>query len=391
MSHSGKLETISPALRRTTVGPAYGSDDQATGIDVVVSDNQVAGKVADGEVQQISTNRAQLIETPERFEFSIEKPATAGATVFSIQSLLSLLPSWSISLAGHGAILVVLAVIATSPIHDGSAALRLDGMFLDSAEFEEFENNLSEIETTEKELLKVDVASLNSEASEDTADIVRDDGLAVSLVEGLADGIGMESLGTSGLTPIESTNKGGGQATEGTSTKFFGTQAAGSRFVFIIDASGSMTQGFRWHHAVRELERSIGELTEKQEVMVLVYNFQTIPMFYTPPKNLKLLPATDEFKKRLNNWLADLTPIGGTRPAHALKYSLTLEPDAIFLLSDGMLADNSIEMLAKRNKARGGDLGKIPVHAVSLGPNADGAELMKIIADNNNGEFNWVR
>ena len=56
-----------------------------------------------------------------------------------------------------------------------------------------------------------------------------------------------------------------------------------------------------------------------------------------------------------------------------------------------MLADKSIEMLAKQNVVRDGDLGKIPIHAVSLGPNADGAELMKIIADNNNGEFNWVR
>jgi hypothetical protein len=58
------------------------------------------------------------------------------------------------------------------------------------------------------------------------------------------------------------------------------------------------------------------------------------------------------------------------------------------------LADNSIQVLAKENRARNprrGDFSKIPVHTISLGPSEDGAELMKFIAEHNNGEFNWVR
>ena len=59
-----------------------------------------------------------------------------------------------------------------------------------------------------------------------------------------------------------------------------------------------------------------------------------------------------------------------------------------------MLADNSIQVLAKHNRIRGEKnrkVVKVPIHTVSLGPNALGAEVMKIIADNNDGEFTWEK
>jgi len=386
MSQSGKLETISPSLRKDLASAP-----------VVTTTNVSAGKslkVGKAELQ-ISSDRSAAIETPGSINISLDRSATGSAAFFSVQNLLSILPGWSVSLVGHGAALVLLAVIATSPLHDGEA-VRLDGLMLDATEVADAQDIQNETELTESDLLKIDVAALNSEASEDTAEIVREDGFAVSLMEGMADGIGMDAMANTGLTPIEVSDEGGVQGnTEGKSTQFFGTEATGSRFIFIIDGSGSMTQGFRWHQAVREVEKSIGQLTEKQEALVLVYNFQTFPMFHTPPADLKLLPVTEDFKAALSQWLNGLTPIGGTRPAHALNYSLSLKPDAIFLLSDGLLADNSIHVLARKNKfpdpENDGEVVKIPIHAVSLGPDEDGAELMKLIAENNDGQFNWVR
>lgn len=389
MSLSRKLETITPSLRKASVGVASAAVAPST-----LASSQDTSAAGLNELH-ITSERSAPIETPGTIEISMDRTASTSVAAFSMQHLMTLLPGWSISLAGHGAALILLAVIATSPIYD-AAALRLDGLMVDANELGEVEDIRNEIDIQESDLLTIDVAALNSEASDLTSEIVREEGIEVSLLEGLSDGIGMEAMANTGLTPVPTADDGGIQGkTEGNSTQFFGTEATGTRFVFVIDGSGSMTQGVRWRQAVREVEKSIGKLNENQQAMVLVYNFHTYPMFNTPPKDLKLLPVTDRFKKALSEWLGNVTPIGGTRPAHALEYSLSLKPDAIFFLSDGLLADNSVQVLARKNKARDsakeGDEGKVPIHAVSLGPDEAGAEIMKLIAENNEGQFNWVR
>ena len=379
MSQPGKLDTISPTLRKVAVVPAP----------VQTSENDF-----DYGSLSISTGHASSVQTDSGIRISVDKAAKTGVAFFSIQNLLAMSPGWSFSLVSHAVLFVLLTVIATTSQIDKSA-LRLDGLMVDAAAVPDVDDLMNEHELNETELLKVDVAALNSEASEDTAEIIRDDGLEVSLMEGFSDGIGMEAMAQTGLTPLPNLDEGGiVGAEDGTSPQFFGTEAMGNRFVFIIDASDSMNEDYRWHQAIRELEKSIGKLGEDQTALVLLYNFQTFPMFDTRPESLKMLPVTEKFKKALSRWLDLQRPTGGTRPAHALSYSLTLDPDAIFLLSDGLLADNSIQLLARENAARdpeNGDFSKIPIHTVSLGPNEAGAELMKFIADNNDGKFTWVR
>ena len=382
MNQPGKLDTVAPPpLRKAAVvasssAPVPGAgQDSFHALDVVISKGRPA-------------------VSSEEVKISLERTAKAGAGVFSIQYLLATMPSWSVSFVSHAALLILLTVIATSPLGDESA-IRIDGLLVDAASLPDAEDMLVDAELTEINLLKVDEEALNSEASSETADIVRDDGLNVSFLEGNADGIGLEAMARTGLTPLPTTDAGGVAGDEdGTSTQFFGTNAMGNRFVFIIDASGSMNEDFRWQRAMRELEKSIKDLTEEQEALVLLYNFQTFPMFNTSPDELELVPVTKEFKTELSEWLGHQIPQGGTRPAHSLSYSLTLKPDAIFLLSDGLLADNSIQVLAQENtfqKTETGDYKKIPIHTVSLGPNVDGAQVMKIIADNNEGEFTWSK
>lgn len=386
MNQPGKLNTISPSLRQAA--PAITSTPATTSKTRHIKANANAADIS------ISTGRAPIEPAPAAINISLDDTAKTGVAIFSLQYLLTILPSWSVSLAGHAVLLVLLTVIATSPLLD-ETVVRLDAMMLDASAVPDSEEMLIETEMTEMNLLKVDVAALNSEASTETTEIVRDDGFEVSLLEGMADGIGLDAMSDTGLTPLPTTDEGGiAGETDGTSTQFFGTQAIGNRFVFIIDASDSMNEGFRWHQAVRELETSIDKLSKDQKALVLLYNFQTFPMFNTPAEELKLLPVTEEFKTNLSKWLGRQIPTGGTRPAYALEYSLALKPDAIFLLSDGMLADNSIQVLARHNAARdpaNGDYTKIPIHTVSLGPSVGGAELMKLIADNNDGEFTWER
>lgn len=377
MSQPGKLNTVAPSMRKdaSTIGLAPPPERQPG-----------------AERYAIATGNRPIRLNERDVKISLEKTSNASVAFFSIQNLLSLMPGWSVSFVSHAVLLVLLAVIATAPISD-SSALRLDALMIGAVDSPELDEMLIDNEQTDANVLNVDLAALNSEASKRESEFIQDDGLQVSLLEGIADGIGSEAFAEAGLTPLETGEQGGVEGTDGTSTQFFGTNASGNRFVFIIDASDSMNEGIRWHQALRELEKSIDKLTADQQVLVLLYNFQTFPMFDTPPEKLKLLPATDEFKEALKQWLAVQVPVGGTRPAHALSFSLTLKPDAIFLLSDGLLADNSIQVLARENSARRKSEGvdTVPVHTVSLGPHVEGAELMKIIADNNQGEFSWVR
>ena len=387
MNQPEKLDTISPSLRHAA---AAGKSSPAKTF--TAPSNQPGNGSLESKVS-ISTDRVPAKSSPEAFNISLHDTAKTSVAFFSLQYLLTVMPGWLFSFAGHALLLVVLTVIATSPLLD-ETALQLDGLILDVGAVPDTEEMLPDTDMTELNLLNVDVAALNSEASSDKAEIIRDDGFEISLLEGLADGIGLDAMADTGLTPLPSADEGGISGNDGSSTQFFGTNAMGSRFVFIIDASDSMNEGFRWHQAVRELEASIDKLTKDQKALVLLYNLQTFPMFDTPPEELKLLPVTEDFKKRLSQWLATQVPIGGTRPAFALEYSLSLDPDAIFLLSDGMLADNSIQVLAKHNRIRGEKnrkVVKVPIHTVSLGPNALGAEVMKIIADNNDGEFTWEK
>jgi len=388
MNQPGKLDTISPSLRRE---PSLA----ATVITSSPVSNEAPSNIGASSADiAISTGRATVDPSAEAFNISLGNTARTSAAFFSLQHLLAILPGWSVSFASHAVLLILLTVIATSSLRD-EESVRLDGMIIDVAAFPDDDQMQVETEMSELNLLKVDVAALNSEASNEKEQIIRQDGIPVSLLEGMADGIGLEDMANTGLTPLPTSDEGGiAGETDGTSTQFFGTQAIGSRFIFIIDASDSMNEGFRWHHAVRELEASIDKLGSDQKALVLLYNFQTYPMFNTPADELELLPVTKEFKTNLRSWLGRQIPIGGTRPAHALGYSLSLKPDAIFLLSDGMLADNSVKVLARQNAARdpaNGDFTKIPIHTVSLGPNVAGAELMKFIADNNDGEFTWSK
>lgn len=130
-----------------------------------------------------------------------------------------------------------------------------------------------------------------------------------------------------------SSGKGGPQGT----ASFFGTQASGHRFVYVLDVSTSMNArgGKRLERAALELLRSIDELYEDQSFYVIVFAGQTRFMFESSGMSSALIPATLENKKRLRAWLRTISQMPGTDPREALQFGLSLHPDCLFLLSDG--------------------------------------------------------
>jgi Mg-chelatase subunit ChlD len=153
-------------------------------------------------------------------------------------------------------------------------------------------------------------------------------------------------------------------------TSFFGIRAQGRVFIYVVDCSGSMADAERLTRAKIELRRAIGSLQFPQRFYVIFYNNAALPM----PGGLPQLPDT-RAKTRLNTWLAQIEPEGGTDPRGALKTALALQPDAVFLLSDGALSEKSAAEVAAENRRR------TPIHCIDLSSGSGGDQLRKIAAD----------
>jgi hypothetical protein len=157
---------------------------------------------------------------------------------------------------------------------------------------------------------------------------------------------------------------------------FFGIRARGQLFVYVVDCSGSMSDDDRIARATIELRRSVFALQTPQRFEVIFYNEESIPM----PGGPRSRPADPQAKNQLLYWLRLIEPDGGTDPRPALKQALAMRPDAVFLLSDGLFPEGTVDMVTKLNTR------KIPIHCVDLAGGLAGDDL-KRIAQANGGRY----
>ena len=138
---------------------------------------------------------------------------------------------------------------------------------------------------------------------------------------------------------------------------FFGVQATGNRFVFLIDCSVTMSVGTKWMEAMRQLTTTIERLGEDGWFYVIFFSEESQPMFDTHAPEPHCLPATPENVARLRRWLLTIKTGMSTQPARSLKFALSLDPDAIYLLSDGEYDrhDPSLDLLARDRRTRAED------------------------------------
>lgn len=169
---------------------------------------------------------------------------------------------------------------------------------------------------------------------------------------------------------------------------FFGAYAEGKRFVFILDSSRSMLQDDRWTYACNQLIDSLNGLMPEQEFYVICFDIKTTYLFNVPPARGKFFKADDNTLVRVKRWLRSHELGRATMPGEALQNALALQPDAIFLLSDGELQDASVEMLRMIN-GFSPTYRQIPIHTVHLF-SADGRETLQLIARENSGTFTPV-
>lgn len=158
-----------------------------------------------------------------------------------------------------------------------------------------------------------------------------------------------------------------------------GGSAKGAKtVVYVVDRSGSMLTTF---DAVRaELRRSIGELRRSQKFHVILFN-EGRPL-ENPPR--RLVSAIGGQKEEFFHFLAGVEPEGGTHPEPAMRRALTLEPDMIFFLTDGMFDPSLVNQLDVWNRDR-----KVRIFTIAY-VSEEGGPLLEKIAREHRGEYRFV-
>lgn len=309
----------------------------------------------------------------------------ASETRTSIPGLI-LANSYVFSLIIHLTMLILLSLVSYS-LHQGTELeLQLASSPADDpiVMIESDDSNASEGNDMDEEMEQLLAASAESASFEVNAESFDfDPQMSLENLDGQDD-----STSDSTESLIKSERKVG----NGNQAKFFGIQATGKNFVFIVDSSGSMT-GARWKNAVRELQNSLESLQENQRFYVIFFDHQTHLMFqgrvdrFRRSRSLKMVHATEDNLTRVNKWLRRVDLGKRTRPRVSFDYGLALNPDAIFFLTDGEFNDGTYEYLmgfAAQNST-------LPtIHTVAFG-NEFAGKALEEIADKFRGKYRFVR
>jgi len=183
---------------------------------------------------------------------------------------------------------------------------------------------------------------------------------------------------------------------------FAGARATNARsIVYVIDASGSM---ITWLTMVLEaLSQSLDRLDASQRYAVMF--FQGDEVITVPPARLQ--SARQRNIRNTTQWTrqgANLMPGGGSNPLPALQAALELQPDVIFLLSEGLqgprgdLVDQSavLTSLDELNPIADPVTGRrwTTIQCIQVSNDAmEAAEdhsLLKSIADRHGGPDGWT-
>lgn len=176
---------------------------------------------------------------------------------------------------------------------------------------------------------------------------------------------------------------GQGGTGHGGGTSFFGHQANGTRFVYVLDASGSMFDYNAISVAKAELLASLEQLEPTQQFAIIFYNDRVHPL-RTPEGKEGLFWGTDTNRTFASQFIRGVRPDGGTRHLDALLMALGYGPEVIFFLTDAgepVLYPGDLDKIKKRNNGRS----RIFTIEFGKGANLRADNFLKKLARENGG------
>ena len=166
------------------------------------------------------------------------------------------------------------------------------------------------------------------------------------------------------------------------SASFFGVEATGSRFVYIVDISGSMSYAGKIEALQRELVKSIDGLLEAADFLIITYSDGPSPL-----DGRQAWTDADERGKRFaRRGVGKIQTGGGTYPGPAfhMAFAVRPPPDAIYFMTDGEFDEEVATEIAMLN-----DEYKVPIHCIAF-VSRQSEVMMRRIASQSGGTYTFV-
>jgi hypothetical protein len=167
---------------------------------------------------------------------------------------------------------------------------------------------------------------------------------------------------------------------------FGSAPAEGRSFVFAIDRSKSMGgDGLNALAAARsELARAVLHLTGRHRFQIIAYNHTCV--YY---KTTRLIAASEENRAGIPAFIDGLADFGGTAHEMVLRAALGMEPEAVFLLTDG--GDPHLNDIQLKNIQKLAQ-GRTTIHCIQFGFGApgEGESFLRQLAEQNGGGYTYV-
>lgn len=305
---------------------------------------------------------------------------------------LSERPPWVTSLATHGVLIGLFGLLTFGAA--GGPGFSLTAAIGE----EEYANELSaEVTLTDFEL-DADLTDVADSPAELSADVPLESVLEPVSFEPVTDFGAFSALSSESLMAAvpaagsksdgeSDSQAGGGKPMSGGSpgrVSFFGSESQAERVLFVVDNSGSMQRG-RMETTLLELERAVNNLSTSQQFYVVFFSDQAYPMFFPEPAEAAV-QATLSNKRRLSSWLRTVENCLGGRLLDAMELAAGLEPDVVYLLTDGDIRSERIigALTAK-------DRWPFAIHTLGMGARTpQHVALLHTIASNTGGAFRPV-
>lgn len=193
-----------------------------------------------------------------------------------------------------------------------------------------------------------------------------------------------DQLGGAGNAPLEGANFGSGA--DGVA-RFFGVEARGTRFAYIVDVSGSM-QGDRLSALKTALVGSIAALLEHTHFTIVLYSADADPL-----TGDRWLGATEKYKRDASRRIQGIRAYGGTNPLPAFQHvfqRMKPRPDAIYFMTDGQFQTGQIDkVLSTISRLNNRGSRRTPIHCITFIERGS-EDVMRQIARTSGGTYTHV-
>ncbi len=303
------------------------------------------------------------------------------------------IPGWIVSVMVHLLLLVACALglqsCQKSAGEDGAGDFRDVGLVVKSSGV-----------TSDADSDAADTPPTRQETPQAVSAAETRDNQAIDQLLSLPDSVGPQILGPGARTPTSPLSDpsqllprsalSGGPPLAGLrkgETQFMGIRDKGTRFVYVLDRSGSMAGGHALEMAKSDLLSSLQHLDETQQFQVIFYNVQH--SLLTLGGRTTLHRATDINKTLARQKIAAVTPDGGTFHFPALSKALSFDPEVIYFLTDAdansAIHPGDMERLTRRNR------GRTRIHTIKFGVGAEltSTHYVKKLATLNGGRYRY--